>query len=146
MILYRHFDSKSDLYLQVLDRMVQRLISATESPHFTENSIRHLLDAAAEDPDGFQLLFRHTAREPEFREHTNMFQQRGVEVARQHLAAMIPDQQWAEWAAALVPAAVIEGVIAWLDAGQPDPQGAADRLMRVVSGIVEAASMDTRGE
>src|SRR5437773_10543189 len=64
-ILYRHFDSKTDLYRAVLDSACQRLIAATGADQFTEQSIAGLLAAAAEDPAGFRLLFHHAAHEPE---------------------------------------------------------------------------------
>lgn len=139
MIVYRHFDSKRDLYLAVLDRVVERLLAATGTPQFDENSIHGLLVAAADDPDGFRLVFRHTAREPEFKGHVDRFRNDVFAVTRPHLAELIPDVQWADWASILVPAAVIEAVIAWLDVGQPEPTRAAARVERLVQGIVEAA-------
>jgi len=61
MILYRHFESKADLYLAVLDRAQGRLIAATGAPEFTLASVDALIAAAAEDPVAFRLLFRHAA-------------------------------------------------------------------------------------
>ncbi|GAA0741003.1 hypothetical protein Drose_24520 [Dactylosporangium roseum] len=60
-------------------------------------------------------------------------------VAREHLADSIPDPAWAAWAADLVPTVAIAAVIAWLDAGQPDPQHAADRVRDAVRGVITAA-------
>jgi len=42
--------------------------------------------------------------------------------------------------AQLAPAAAIEAVIAWLDAGQPDPDLAADRVRHVIAGVITAAA------
>lgn len=53
--------------------------------------------------------------------------------------ARIPDARWAALASHLVPTAVSEAVIAWLDAGQPNPDRAARLVLGVVGGIVEAA-------
>ncbi|MPZ14910.1 MAG: TetR family transcriptional regulator, partial [Chloroflexi bacterium] len=64
VIVYRHFESKADLYRAVLDRAQHRLVEATGAPSFTDASIDGLLAAAADDPDGFRLLFHHAAREP----------------------------------------------------------------------------------
>lgn len=138
-IVYRHFASKADLYVTVLDRVLHRLVQATAAPDFTHSSIDGLLTAATEDPDGFRLLFRHAAREPEFREHTEQLRRHVFAVTHAHLAALIPDPRWAAWASTLVPAAVIEAVIAWLDAGQPDETAIGPRVARVVSAIVDAA-------
>ena len=64
VILYRHFDSKTDLYQAVLDRMCARLDAHVAEPvgGFTDASIDGLLEAAAESPAGFRLLFHHALR------------------------------------------------------------------------------------
>jgi hypothetical protein len=53
---------------------------------------------------------------------------------------MLPDDAWARWASQLAPSAAIEAVIAWLDAGQPDPDRAADRVRHVIAGVLTAAA------
>lgn len=131
--------SKTDLYQAVLDSACQRLVAATGADRFTQESIDDLLRAAAEDPDGFRLLFHHAAREPEFRQTMEQFRIDMTTVAHKHLAATIPDPAWAEWAAHLVPTVAIAAVTAWLDAGQPDPDHAADRIRTAVNGIIGAA-------
>jgi len=138
-ILYRHFDSKTDLYQAVLDSACGRLIAATGADEFTATSIGGLLRAAADDPAGFRLLFHHAAREPEFRQAMDQFQVNMTTVAHKHLAAAIPDPQWAAWAAQLVPTVAIAAVTAWLDAGQPDPDRAADRIREASYGVITAA-------
>ncbi|SIN36841.1 TetR/AcrR family transcriptional regulator [Micromonospora cremea] len=138
-ILYRHFDSKTDLYQAVLDSACGRLIAAVGADEFTEASIPGLLRAGADDPAGFRLLFHHAVREPEFRHAMDQFQMNMTTVAHKHLASSIPDPQWAAWAAQLVPTVAIAAVTAWLDAGQPDPDGAADRIMEAVNGVIAAA-------
>jgi AcrR family transcriptional regulator len=139
VLLYRHFDSKTDLYRAVLDRAIQRLTAAVGTRDFTDASIDALLGAAAEDPDGFRLLFRHAAREPEFRRQMDRFQRGMVAVARRELARVIPDRTWAAWAAQLAPVVAVEAVIAWLDAGQPGPDQAADRIRQALAGVITAA-------
>jgi AcrR family transcriptional regulator len=138
-ILYRHFDSKADLYRAVLDRARHRLARETGAPSYSASSIDGLLTAAAEDPDGFRLLFRHAAREPEFQAEMEQLRRVSIGVALDQLADQIPDPAWARWAAQVVAFTVIESVIAWLDAGQPEPDRAAARIGRVVTAIVRAA-------
>jgi AcrR family transcriptional regulator len=138
-ILYRHFDSKTHMYRAVLDRTSARLEEAVGADDLTEGSIGALVRAAAEDPDGFRLLFRYAAREPEFRDFTDSFTATSTEIARQHLASRIPDGRWATWAAHLVPIVTIEAVIAWLDAGRPDPDQVAHRVRQAMHGVIEAA-------
>lgn len=139
VIVYRHFESKNALYRAVLDRACARLDAAVGSDHFDDTSIPALVRAAAADPDGFRLLFRHAATEPEFREVAEALAASSTEVAHRNLADRIAAGPWADWAARLVPAVATEAVIAWLDAGQPDPEHAADRIRRAVHGVIEAA-------
>ena len=139
VLLYRHFDSKADLYRAVLDRACARLEASVGSSDYDEGSIAALLRAAAEDPDGFRLLFRHAAREPDFRDVVDGMQAMSAEVTRRELAAVIPDGPWLDWAVQLVPTVTLEAVIAWLDAGQPESDRAADRIALVVHSAIQAA-------
>ena len=138
-ILYRHFDSKTDLYRAVLDRARDRLVAAVGVRDFTDATVGALLEAAAADPDGFRLLFRHAAREPEFRAEMDRFRARNVAAAHWQLAELIPDPRWARWAAQLAPSLAVEAVMAWLDAGQPDRAQAAERVGQVLDGLIQAA-------
>ncbi|MGW5361946.1 TetR/AcrR family transcriptional regulator [Actinopolymorpha pittospori] len=139
-MLYRHFDSKADLYRAVLDRACTRLGEATGTDDFDDEAIPALLRAAAAEPDGFKLLFRYAAREDEFRDLTDSLTSTSRETAHRNLARFIPAGPWLDWAARVIPALTIEAVIAWLDAGQPDPEQAADRIGRAVHAVIAAAS------
>ncbi|GLW99857.1 TetR/AcrR family transcriptional regulator [Microtetraspora sp. NBRC 16547] len=139
-MLYRHFESKADLYRAVLDRACLRLGQATgESGDYDDHTIPALLGAAAADPDGFRLLFHHAAREPEFRDLIDSITAASAEIARRNLARRIPAGQWLEWASHLIPPLTIEAVIAWLDAGRPDPEQAAARIGQAIAGVIAAA-------
>jgi AcrR family transcriptional regulator len=144
MIVYTHFESKTALYQAVLQRMRDRLGESTGAPDFDRFSIAGLLTVAAAEPAGFRLLFHHAAREPEFRAEVDRMRSAGFDVARRYLAAHIPDPAWADWACHLVPIVVQEAVIAWLDAGQPDPAAAADRISMIIDGIEAAAKAPAR--
>jgi AcrR family transcriptional regulator len=139
VLLYRHFDSKTDLYRAVLDRAIRRLTAAVGTGDYTYASIDALLGAAATDPDGFRLLFHHAAREPEFRPQMDRFHRGMIATARRELAKLIPDRAWTAWAAQLAPVVAIEAVMAWLDAGQPDPDQAPDRVRQALAGVISAA-------
>jgi AcrR family transcriptional regulator len=139
-ILYRHFESKADLYRSVLDRAKQRLDAATGAPEFTDASIDALLAAAADDPAAFRLLFHHAAREPAFKEEMDRLRAEAFAMTHRQLAGVIPDRRWARWAAQLVPIVAIEAVIAWLDAGQPDPDEAAERIRRAIYAVIKSAA------
>ncbi len=142
VILYRHFDSKTDLYQAVLDRMCARLDAHVAQPvgGFTDASINGLLKAAADSPAGFRLLFQHALREPEFKERIEKFRAGITAAAFLQISALVPEQALARWAAQLAPAVAIEAVIAWLDAGQPDPARAAGRVRQAVMGVIGAAA------
>jgi AcrR family transcriptional regulator len=139
VILYRHFASKADLYREVIESGHQRLRDATGRHDFDDASIPALVRAAAADPDAFRLLHRHAAREPEFREMIDTLLESSTEITRRHLAD-IADDRWRSWAARLLPSMTIDAVIAWLDAGQPDPDKAANRIRSVVEAVTQAAS------
>jgi AcrR family transcriptional regulator len=140
VILYRHFESKADLYRSVLDRAKQRLDAATGAPEFTDASIDALLAAAADDPAAFRLLFHHAAREPAFKEEMDRLRAEAFALTHRQLAGVIPDRRWARWAAQLLPVVAIEAVTAWLDAGQPDRDHAAERIRRAIYAVIRSAS------
>lgn len=148
VILYRHFASKTDLYRAVLDRACARLAESVgpgdsdNENEYDERSLPALLRAAAADPDGFRLLFRHAAREPEFRDVIDGIRAASTDIAHRHLAAAIPNGPWQDWAVRLVPTLALEAVIAWLDAGQPDPDHAAGRIRLAIQAVVDAARSD----
>jgi AcrR family transcriptional regulator len=141
VILYRHFDSKTDLYQAVLDRMCARLDAHVEKPvgGFTDASIDGLLAAAVESPAGFRLLFQHAVREPEFKERIEKFRADITAAAHLQVSAFVADNGLARWAAQLAPVVAIEAIIAWLDAGQPDSARAPARVRHAVMGVIGAA-------
>jgi AcrR family transcriptional regulator len=139
VILYRHFASKADLYREVIESGHARLREATGGHDFDDASIPALIRAAAADPDAFRLLYRYAAREPEFRDMIDTLIESSTEITRRHLAD-ITDDRWRSWAARLLPAMTIDAVIAWLDAGQPDPDQAAIRIRGIVDAVIEAAA------
>jgi AcrR family transcriptional regulator len=144
VILYRHFDSKTELYQAVLDRMCARLEAHVHEPvgGFTDASIDGLLDAAAESPAGFRVLFHHAVREPEFSERVEKFRDDITAAAYLQISAFIADEALARWAAQLAPVVAIEAITAWLDTGQPEPALAAARVRQVIMGVMGAAAND----
>jgi AcrR family transcriptional regulator len=138
VILYRHFESKADLYRAVLSRATVRLRDTVGDDAFDDASIPALVRAAAADRDGFRLLFRHAAREPEFRDVIDTLRTSATEITHRHLAEITNDA-WRAWAARLLPSLTTDAVIAWLDAGQPDPDQVATRIHRIVDAVIETA-------
>jgi AcrR family transcriptional regulator len=142
VILYRHFASKADLYRAVLDRACVRLSVTVGTDQFDEAAVPNLLRAAAADPDAFRLLFRHAAREAEFRDVIDFIRIAATEIAQRILAERIPAGPWRQWAARLVPTVALEAVIAWLDSGQPDPDRAAEHVSRAIDAVINAAHFE----
>src|SRR3954470_14510321 len=66
LIVYRHFDTKEDLYRAVLTKVTDQLGERWEQALAAEDRhgmvFRMLLSVAREQPDGFRLLFEHAAR------------------------------------------------------------------------------------
>jgi hypothetical protein len=75
-----------------------------------------LLTAAREDPDGFRLLWRHSAREPQFAAYSEEVRDRAVVAARVLLGTFLPENTL-EWAAHTVVAFLVEATLNWLDYG-----------------------------
>ena len=123
LIVYRHFESKEELYRAVLQRVSSRLadelVAALDRPQPRAIGARVLLTVAREDPDGFVLLWRHAAREPGFADYAAEFRAGAVEAARTLLATGFGDPVVERWAAEAVVGFLVEAVLAWLDAGDP---------------------------
>ncbi|MEV4597806.1 helix-turn-helix domain-containing protein [Amycolatopsis sp. NPDC049253] len=115
-IIYRHFAGKPDLYRAVLDDVRDRLRAATSGG---TDLVRAAVAAAAADPDGFRLLFRHVAREPEFASWAADFRSRSSLVAESALPGEIPDPARRAWAATLLTTLSVETILTWLDADRP---------------------------
>jgi AcrR family transcriptional regulator len=123
VLIYRHFDSKADLYRAALEDTRARVGSATGgADRLGEESFGALVAVAGEDPDGFRLLYRHAAREPEFRAYAEEFRDRAATVAEHYLREQVPDDGRRRWAARLVPVLTLETIMSWLDVGRPAPE------------------------
>jgi len=121
LIVYRHFDSKEDLYRAVLERVSDRLAEEflTRMSRSERRGIgaRSLLTVAREDPDGFNLLFRHAVREPQFAAYAHTHRDRAVLAARTMLQPVLPDTSLLDWGAETVVSYLVEAVINWLEFG-----------------------------
>lgn len=140
VLLYRHFDSKADLYQAVLDHVRDGLHQAVgDITHLDTAHLVALVAQAARDPDGYRLLFVHSAREPRFRSWSEAFRSRAVAVTERHLATELIDPERRRWAAGEILDLTVRTIASWLDHGQPVPQaGVVDAVDRMSSGLVEA--------
>src|SRR5215475_7260851 len=72
LLLYRDFAGKRELYQAVLERTRARIAEQVPAEP-TYESLRALFMVARADPDGFVLLFRRAAHEPEFTEWASAY-------------------------------------------------------------------------
>ena len=126
LIVYRHFASKEELYRAVLqrvfDRLAEEFLVGISRSGDDGVGARALLAAAREDPAGFQLLWRHAAREPQFAEYASELREHAVDASRALLAPWVaPDL--AEWAAQTIVGYLVEAVLNWLQLGEPGRDG-----------------------
>lgn len=146
MIIYRHFDSKQDLYREVLLDTRRRIEARIGTPEqFGPQSVRDLVLAARADPDGFRLLYRHTRREPDFAGYVDELGVTASRNADRWLVPLIPDAARRAWIASLLPAVTTDAILTWLDAGQPiEPDELARTIRAVMRTITEPG--DDRGQ
>jgi len=126
LIVYRHFESKEDLYRSVLERVSARLsdeLGGDSEPGGFGVGARSVLAAARRDPVGFRLLWRHAAREPLFCSYADKLREQVVDGVAGALAKRVP-RDALQWAAHAVVGYLVEAILNWLEFGDPnrDPQ------------------------
>jgi len=123
LIVYRHFESKEELYRAVLEqvsaRMGEELLRALNSRDRRGFAVRALLTVARELPDGFRLLWVHAAREPQFAEYAAEYHRKATEVALSLIGDSIEDETLRQWAGQTIVHHLFDGVLGWLDMGDP---------------------------
>jgi AcrR family transcriptional regulator len=125
VILYRHFESKAELYRVALDDVAGRIADALGGVEGVgPGALSALLHVADADPAGYLLLFRHATREPEFREHTDTLHAQAA-----NALATITDVPATGWSRELLPHLVIAAIATWLLAGRPTPVGEATQSL-----------------
>jgi AcrR family transcriptional regulator len=123
LIVYRHFASKEALYEAVLQqvsaRLAEEFVAGLDRQPIRGLGVRVFLSVAREDPDGFVLLWRHAAREPQFADHAQQFREKVVEVAESMLSQrpIGGDRRRRRWAAETVVSWLVDSVIHWLEHG-----------------------------
>jgi AcrR family transcriptional regulator len=125
LIVYRHFDSKEDLYRAVLERVFERqaqlFLDSLSDDGAPTGTVRALLTVAREHPDGFRLLWRHAAREAPFAAYADELRGHAVGAARTVVLAAAPDVP-VEWAAQTLFDMLVDAVLDWLDHGDGDDE------------------------
>jgi AcrR family transcriptional regulator len=138
VIVYRHFDSKERLYRAVLElvsnRLAEEFTAALDRRDRPGVGSRSLLAVARENPDGFVLLWRQAAHEPEFRDYAAAQRASAVLAAQLLLGtAEETSDPFTRWEAEAVVSWLVEAVLAWIDHGDPALDEAF--LARIASGL-----------
>ena len=123
LLVYRHFDTKEDLYRTILervfDRMGEELEAGLRQPDLRGVGVRTILTVAREDPDSFVLLWRHAAREPQFADYAHDQRELAVAAVRELMSLESGDETIDHWSAESVFAWLVEAVLTWLEVGTP---------------------------
>jgi AcrR family transcriptional regulator len=147
LIVYRHFDSKEDLYRAILqrvfDRQAEELVRGLEevTPGL---GTRTLLTVAREDPAAFVLLWRHAPREEQFAAYARELRSMSVGAVRDLMAIASDDPVFDAWTAEVVIGWLVESVLTWLEVGDAERDDdvvrwAAEGLRRMRAGWVAEA-------
>src|SRR5215470_582991 len=137
LLLYRDFAGKRELYQAVLTRTRQRLLDAVDLAA-SRDALRDVLTVARTDPDGFTLLFRHAAREPEFAAFVAEFTDESVRISAEILRDVEPDPVLRRWAAEMTVDVTFQAIITWLEHGDPARDDEFyQRLLRVTRAVAK---------
>jgi AcrR family transcriptional regulator len=127
LILYRHFETKEELYRAVLQEVFDRLGRELEAELAAGTTrglgARTLLTVAREEPGAFTLLWRHAAREPQFAEYASELRSISVDVVRQFVALDSGDQVLDAWMGDALFGWLVESTLTWLERGDPSRDG-----------------------
>lgn len=119
VLLYRHFDTKEDLYRAVLDQVVTELAAEwTARTHQGGDALRAHLRAARANPDGYRLLWHQAEGEPMFTEYARGVRSMIEQIADERVTHQVAPEL-RPWAMATLISAIVESVLAWLDHGHP---------------------------
>jgi len=147
LIVYRHFDSKEELYRAILqrvfDRQAEELVRGLSHPT-PGLGTRTLLTVAREDPSAFVLLWRHAPREAQFAGYASELRSMSVGAVRDLMAIASDDPMFDRWTAEVVISWLVEAVLTWLEVGTADRDDdliawATEGLRRMRAGWVDAA-------
>jgi AcrR family transcriptional regulator len=133
LILYRNFDSKEELYRQILRQLLTDLGEAFSGLSFDDVAARGapkvILPVARAHPDAFRLLWRDAWHEPSFEDLAEEFRTYVTVYARAILSRYMDDPALLDWAARSAGAHLVDGICHWLDDGDPARDDEVTALM-----------------
>lgn len=146
-IVYRHFASKEELYRAVLESIAVGMAACVRDPVPPFGiDFEAFLAAARRDPDGFELFWRHAAREPQFRACAEELREQAVAAVARALAGRVAPALL-DWIAHATVGFAVEGALNWLRYGDPQQDArivaATDRALH--AGVRAWAETESRG-
>jgi AcrR family transcriptional regulator len=145
LIVYRHFESKEELYRAILETVSGRLrdevaVTRRRRQQHGGGFGAAFLTVAREDPDAFRLLWKHSAREPKFAGYAKAVHQASVDFAHKLLRSRV-DAGLLAWAAPMSVDFLVEAVLNWLDYGDPaTDEQFLDAVSRSLTGLIDTWS------
>jgi AcrR family transcriptional regulator len=125
LIVYRHFESKEDLYGAVLDGVLVRLKREWEAAMSLPRAqrrggtVRALLSVARDDPDGYRLLVFHAPREGQFEKQAFGYWEEAVADVDDLIGAHVREPATRPWVVESIMGYLLHSVLLWLDSGNP---------------------------
>jgi AcrR family transcriptional regulator len=121
LIVYRHFESKEDLYRAVLEEMVVQvkgefLLRINRAPD-RGTAIRSMLAVARDNPAGFRLLMWHAPREPQFEETVKGYWDDSVDAVDRMLGDRITHDTMRYFIVPRLWLYLVHSVLLWMDTG-----------------------------
>jgi AcrR family transcriptional regulator len=126
LIVYRHFESKEELYGAILDSESARLREAWKAAMALPQSQRHgstvrsLLQVARDDPYGYRLLVFHAPRESQFEKQAFGYWEEAVAGVDELLGPHVREPVMRPWVVPSVMGYLLHSVLLWLDTGRPE--------------------------
>jgi hypothetical protein len=106
----------------VFNRHAEEFVAGVEARDARALGAGSHLIVAREWPDGYVLLWRHAAREPQFAAYASELRGYAVEASAAVLASVGArgDKRVERWAAETIVGFIVEAVLNWLDDGDPE--------------------------
>ncbi len=148
-ILYRHYESKQDLYEAVLQGVRERMreigaLAQPASPGAAREVIRRMLELGRQDPDGFALLFQKVSVETVSAEEFAL--PTALRPDDEKMEQWIKDPVMRRWAMRVMRPLIVQMLLAWLQVGATEKDEVfLDRLMALL-GIIWSAQQPLGGK